>query len=111
MTTTVDEEEAALQHPGLMRRDDGQLTIGVKYCGGCNPTYDRVALVKGIEKRLRGKASLVRAESEGVALVLAVEGCATACADLSPFEGLEVWIITRPEDAELFIRHIEARVK
>jgi hypothetical protein len=93
-----------------MKRDGGQLTIGVKYCGGCNPTYDRVALVKGIEKRLRGKASLGRADSEGVSLVLAVEGCATACADLSPFEGLEVWVITCPEDAEQLIRHIEAMV-
>jgi len=94
-----------------MVRDDGQLKIGVKYCGGCNPTYDRVALVKEVEGRLRGKASLVRADSEGVTLVLAVEGCATACADLSPFEGLEVWIITCPEGAEPFIRYIEAMVK
>ena len=94
-----------------MKRDGGQLTIGVKYCGGCNPTYDRVALVKGIEKRLGGKASLVRAESEGVSLVLVVAGCSTACADLSPFEGVEVWVITRPEGAEPFIRHIEAMVK
>ena len=94
-----------------MRRDGEQLTIGVKYCGGCNPTYDRVALVKQIEKRLRGKASLVRPDSEAVSLVLAVVGCSTACADLNPFEELEVWVITRPEDAEPFIRHIEAMVK
>jgi len=107
----VDGEEAVTQHPELMMGDDGQLRIGVKYCGGCNPTYDRVALIKGIEERLRGKASLVRADSEGVSLVLAVEGCATACADLSPFEGLEVWVITRPEDAEPFIRHVEAVVQ
>lgn len=92
-------------------RDGGQLTIGVKYCGGCNPTYDRVPLAKGVEERLRGKASLVRADSEGVSLVLVVAGCATACADLSPFEGLEVRVITCPEDAELFIRHVEAAVK
>ena len=92
-------------------RDGGQLTIGVKYCGGCNPTYDRVALVKGIEERLRGRASLVRADSEGVSMVLVIAGCATVCADLSPFEGLEVWTITCPEDAEPFIRHIEAMMK
>jgi len=93
-----------------MKRDGGQLKIGVKYCGGCNPTYDRVALVKEMEERLRGEASLARADSEGIFLVLAVEGCATACADLSPFEGLEVWVITCPEDAEPFIRHVEAAV-
>ena len=91
-----------------MKRDDRRLKIGVKYCGGCNPNYDRVALVKRIEERLRGKASLVRADSDGISLVLVVVGCSTACADISPFEGLEVRVITCPEDAELFIRHVEA---
>jgi hypothetical protein len=92
-----------------MKQDQGQLKIRVKYCGGCNPRYDRVALVKRIEERLSGKASLVGAEGNGISLVLAVEGCSTACADLRPFEGLEVQLITCPEDAEPFIHDIEAR--
>jgi hypothetical protein len=92
-----------------MKQDQGQLKIRVKYCGGCNPRYDRVALVKRIEERLGGKASLVGAEGNGIALVLAVVGCSIACADLTPFAGLEIRVITSPEDAELFIRDIEAR--
>ena len=92
-----------------MKRNDKKLKIRVKYCGGCNPNYDRVALVGAIETRLSGKASFVAADSNGIALVLAVEGCPIACADLSPFEGLEVRVITCPEDAELFICQIEAR--
>jgi len=91
-----------------MKGDDRRLKIGVKYCGGCNPRYDRVALVKRIEERLRGKASLVRADSDGISLVLVVEGCSTACADVSPFKGLEIRVITCPEDAELFIHYVEA---
>ena len=93
-----------------MKRDDRRLKIGVKYCGGCNPNYDRVALVKRIEERLKGTASLVRADSDGISLVLAVVGCSTACADISPFEGLEIRVITCPEDAELLIRHVEGAV-
>jgi hypothetical protein len=91
-----------------MRRNDTQLKIRIKYCGGCNPRYDRVALVKQIEERLSGKAALVGAEVNGISLVLAVEGCSTACADLRPFAGLETRVITSPEDAELFIRDLEA---
>jgi hypothetical protein len=91
-----------------MRRNDKQLKIRVKYCGGCNPRYDRVALVKRIEERLRGKASLVGAEDNGISLVLAVEGCSTACADLSPFAGQEIRVITCLEDAELVIHDLEA---
>jgi hypothetical protein len=91
-----------------MRRNDKQLKIRVKYCGGCNPNYDRVALVKQIEERLSGKASLVATDSNGISLVLAVVGCSIACADLSPFRGLEVRVITCLEDAEPFIRDLEA---
>jgi len=92
-----------------MKRDDARRKVRVKYCGGCNPGYDRLALVRQIEERLRDKVFLVGADSNGIALVLVAEGCGIACADLSPFEGMEVRVITCPEDAELFIRQIEAR--
>jgi hypothetical protein len=92
-----------------MKRKDKQLKIRVKYCGGCNPGYDRVAIVKLIKERLGNQVALAETETNGIALVLAVVGCSIACADLTPFAGLEVKIITCPEDAELFIRDLEAR--
>ncbi len=91
-----------------MTRDQGKLKIAVKYCGGCNPNYDRVALVKQIEESLSGKAAFVATDSNGISVVLAVVGCSIACADLTPFRGLAVRIITCPEDAERFIRDLEA---
>ena len=92
-----------------MKRGQGQLKIRIKYCGGCNPNYDRVALVKHIKERLGNRVDFVEGEEDGIALVLAVTGCSTACADLSPFQRLEVRMITCPEDAEPFICDIEAR--
>jgi predicted Fe-Mo cluster-binding NifX family protein len=83
-----------------MRKNSGKLKIGVKYCGGCNPEYDRVALVEHIKSRLRGKAIFVSLDSEGIELVLAVQGCRSACANLKSFEGLKVVVITSPEDAK-----------
>ncbi|MGB5749540.1 MAG: hypothetical protein WBM69_21360 [Desulfobacterales bacterium] len=82
------------------------LKVGVKYCGGCNPYYDRVALVKWIESRLQGKAKFVSPENVDVDLVLVVEGCRTACADLSAFDGKKIRIITQSADADVFIREI-----
>jgi len=82
------------------------LKIGIKYCGGCNPYYDRVALVKRIESRLQGKVEFVSAANDDVDLVLAVEGCNTACADLSSFDENKIRIITQIEDADNFIREI-----
>ena len=88
---------------------DTTVKLGLKYCGGCNPGYDRVALVKQIEEGLRGEVEFVSPESEEVALVLAVEGCSTACADLSAFQGLEIRRITNIGDAEKFIKEMRTQ--
>lgn len=82
------------------------LKVGIKYCGGCNPFYDRVALVKQIERRLKGKVTFVSAADDNVDLLLAVEGCNTACADLSLFNENKIRIITQIEDADDFITEI-----
>ena len=85
------------------------LRIGLKFCGGCKPDYDRVELVRKVRERLRGKIELVPHDNPYLAMGLAVEGCNTACADLSSFESLPVWIITCEGDAQRFIQYIEAR--
>jgi hypothetical protein len=82
------------------------LKVGIKYCGGCNPYYDRVALVKRIESRLQGKVEFVSAANDDVDLVLAVAGCNTACADLSSFDENKIRIITQNEDSDNFIREM-----
>ena len=85
------------------------LRVGVKYCGGCNPEYDRVALVEQIKERLEGKVSFIMPESEGVDIILSVHGCRTACADLSGFRGVKITTITNIEEGEKFIREIIER--
>ena len=90
-----------------MPQDSAPLRIGLKYCGGCKPAYDRVALVDEIKERLGGRAEFVPADSADVSLILAVQGCPTACADLSAFRDRPIWSITRPEQAEAFIEHIQ----
>jgi hypothetical protein len=80
--------------------------VGIKYCGGCNPDYDRVALVEQIMRALKGKVEIVPAQNEGVEIILAVQGCATACADLSPFRDIEIKLITKAEDAEKLIKEL-----
>jgi hypothetical protein len=88
-----------------------RMRVGLKYCGGCNPEYDRVALVQHIEESLQGRVKFVSPESEGIELLLAVEGCSTACADLSAFQGMEIQVITTIEAGERFIQEIRAQVE
>ncbi len=80
------------------------LRVGVKYCGGCNPEYDRVSLVEQIKGRLEGKVCFVPPGSEGVDIILAVHGCGTACADLSDFRGTQIRMVTNIEEGGKFIR-------
>ena len=82
------------------------LKVGIKYCGGCNPGYDRVALADYIKKSLHGRAEFVPLDSEAIDLVLAVEGCKTCCADLSPYEGRPIHFISQIEDAGKFLQKI-----
>ncbi len=91
-----------------MKNNREPLKIGLKYCGGCKPDYDRVALVEQIRTRLGGKAQLVRPDTDGISLILAVHGCPTACADLTPFEGLQVFSVTRPEEGERFVAYVKS---
>ena len=54
-------------------------TIAVKYCGGCNPYFDRVELVS---KLLSGVAKLEPVSLNGSAadFALTVSGCSRQCA-------------------------------
>jgi hypothetical protein len=82
------------------------LKVGVKYCGGCNPGYDRVALADFIKNSLHGRVEFVALDSEVVDLILAVEGCKTCCADLSAFEGKQIYFIAQIEDAGKFLQKL-----
>ncbi|MBW2117242.1 MAG: hypothetical protein JRF53_02605 [Deltaproteobacteria bacterium] len=83
-----------------------KLRVGIKYCGGCNPEYDRIEVVDHIKKSLQDKIEIVRPESEDVDLILSVNGCSTACADLKPFEDLKIYTITSLKDSNKFIKII-----
>jgi len=87
------------------------LTIGILYCGGCNPGYDRVSLVETLKKRLSSKAVLVPWEAAHTDLVVAVQGCETACADLSGFDASEVLCVTKAGDLEPLVEEINGRIQ
>lgn len=64
--------------------------LGIRYCGGCNPAYDRLGLVERIRERLL----LVTGEEVSVVLdggpadaTLVVCGCPTCCADKEERKG------------------------
>jgi hypothetical protein len=86
------------------------LRIGIKYCGGCNPEYDRVALVRHIKEKLKGSAASFSYDTMEADLVVAVQGCETACADLSGLDPQKIRILTDPEQAQKLVQEISRLV-
>lgn len=81
------------------------MVIAVKYCGGCNVGYDRVAMVGRIRREFP-EAEVVNAEGmDGEAdLVLVVCGCSSVCAAHSHLDGRHGKIITAGEKDFAVIR-------
>lgn len=56
------------------------MKIGIKYCGGCNPHYDRTNEVKKFIKKFPDHTFTYDPEKEPCDICLLVCGCMTACA-------------------------------
>lgn len=62
------------------------MKCGVRFCGGCNPRYNRREALEEIEKHFKDM-DFVNAE-EGVPhdLLLVIGGCSNCCASYEQFE-------------------------
>ncbi|MCJ7773960.1 MAG: hypothetical protein MUP22_12605 [Desulfobacterales bacterium] len=87
-----------------------KLKIGLKYCGGCNPNYDRGAMAEKISRELNDAANFVTIIDGDVDMVVSIQGCDVSCADLKPFKDYTVQIINNIDDAEAFIEEIQNKV-
>ncbi|SCY65539.1 hypothetical protein [Desulfoluna spongiiphila] len=96
------QEGAASGPQSLPRR------IGLKYCGGCAPRYDRVAQVKAIERELHDLVTLLSPDAERLEAVLIVAGCPTCCVETRDFCPLPVLRIRSETDARRFIDDIRS---
>ena len=82
--------------------------IGLKYCGGCAPRYDRVSQVRAIEKELHGLISLHPTDAMHLEAVLVVAGCPTCCVEVQGFHPLPILRIRSEADARRFIDDIRS---
>lgn len=57
------------------------MKIGIKYCGGCNPTYDRTAVVANLKQHI-GIDDSIETANQGIIydLIVILCGCTSACA-------------------------------
>jgi hypothetical protein len=53
--------------------------IAIRYCGGCNPTYERVEAIGRLQAAAGGRVIFVRHDEPHVDGFLIVCGCEAAC--------------------------------
>jgi hypothetical protein len=56
-----------------------KVKIGVKYCGGCNPHYERVEMVQQVQSAVKGRFLLLRHDHQDLDGLIVVNGCLRAC--------------------------------
>jgi hypothetical protein len=55
--------------------------IGIKYCGGCNPFYERVEMIQRLQSLLEDRFIFAVDDLQDSHVVVLVSGCPRACAD------------------------------
>ena len=62
------------------------IRIGLKYCGGCNPSYDRVEYLQEVQEAAGNRFEWVPAADGGFTTVLLICGCDKRCAEMPEYE-------------------------
>lgn len=79
------------------------MVVGIQYCGGCNPRFDRTFVVERLQKEFPMITLFYfgfgEAKSPDFSVVIA--GCESSCAaDDTPAGTLGKFILTKPEEYE-----------
>ncbi len=80
--------------------------IGIRYCGGCNPHYERVELFDCVRSLVKERFLFLPHDEQGLDGLIAVNGCSRACvvrdlyevpcysiAEKGGLDGLMEWLI------------------
>jgi len=87
-------------------------TVALKYCGGCDCTYDRLTYAKRLLGAAAGRIRWVTLDDEGFDTILMIHGCPAACPEerLEPCHSWRLVSVTDDSAApEEIIRQLMAR--
>jgi len=55
--------------------------VGIRYCGGCNPSYERVEMIQEIQSLLGDRFIFSLHDQKDSDIMILVSGCPRACAN------------------------------
>ena len=84
------------------------MKIGIKYCGGCNPRYDRGAAVRQFQTQFPELSCSPARTGEHYDLLLVLCGCTARCAEIAGLEASKVCWVCRQEEIPTAVEALEA---
>jgi hypothetical protein len=77
------------------------MKVGIKYCGGCNPRFDRLNIAKQLQSELADLTIKPAGENEVFDVIAVICGCFSQCAKHDTLKGkYGKVIITKSADYE-----------
>ena len=83
------------------------MKIGIKYCGGCNPRYDRSHEVDKLKKRFPQHTFTYEIENTVCDICLLVCGCMTACAEETGLAARKFKKLCTPQQFAAFAKELK----
>lgn len=84
------------------------MTIAVKYCGGCNPRFDRTTAVARLQAEF-SQSNIGEANYLSPDLILVVCGCSSKCASHDHLSGRKgKFILSSPEEFDQIVESFRA---
>ncbi len=85
--------------------------VGVRFCGGCNPRFERGEAYKEIKSRLENVDFQLAEEGAYYDTILVIGGCSACCASYEQFdykyEEVKMWDSSHIEEVVEKLKHIE----
>jgi hypothetical protein len=76
----TEKEPEKLDKPNKPRGMQIRKKIGIKYCGGCNPGYERVEMIQRVQFRFNDRFLFFRHDEPDIDILVLMSGCHRACA-------------------------------
>lgn len=83
--------------------------VALKYCGGCDCTYDRLEYAEKLKKSAEGLVEWVTLDDEGFDGILMIHGCPVACPERQ-LDPVYAGVLVSVKDDRADSRHVVAKL-
>lgn len=102
--------------PSFQKLEKRLMLCGIKYCGGCNPRYDRGEAFRKIKGHFEGREGRIdfQLAQEGVEydVLLVISGCHNNCATVDMYKWKRAIVsVTKESHTDRAIRKLEKYLK